>query len=274
MMDRTVLRPDGVWIAVTDLGGDGPTVVLLHGLAGSSRELLPTAHALPGYRVLLVDQRGHGASTRLPDDLSRDAFVGDVVAVIEELVPGRRATLVGQSMGAHTAFLVAAARPDLVEGLVMLEGHVAGNGDPGEAAGLGSYFESWPVPFEDEAAARGFLGDDAIVNAWVADLLQTDDGLVPRFDASVMQRTIEAVHEPRWQEWEALQVPTLAVFAKHGMFSDADKDELVRRRPETERVDLADGSHDAHLDAFDEWTDVLHHWLSRDQTGPLRPSGR
>lgn len=107
VMDRTVLRPDGVWIAVTDLGGDGPTVVLLHGLAGSSRELLPTAHALPGYRVLLVDQRGHGASTRLPDDLSRDAFVGDVVAVIEELVPGRRATLVGQSMGAHTAFLVA-----------------------------------------------------------------------------------------------------------------------------------------------------------------------
>ena len=106
-MDRTVLRPDGVWIAVTDLGGDGPTVVLLHGLAGSSRELLPTAHALPGYRVLLVDQRGHGASTRLPDDLSRDAFVGDVVAVIEELVPGRRATLVGHSMGAHTAFLVA-----------------------------------------------------------------------------------------------------------------------------------------------------------------------
>lgn len=62
-MDRTVLRPDGVWIAVTDLGGDGPTVVLLHGLAGSLRELLPTAHALPGYRVLLVDQRGHGAST-------------------------------------------------------------------------------------------------------------------------------------------------------------------------------------------------------------------
>ena len=48
MINRTVLRPDGVSIAVTDLGGDGPVVVLLHGLAGSSRELLPTAQALPG----------------------------------------------------------------------------------------------------------------------------------------------------------------------------------------------------------------------------------
>uniref|UniRef100_UPI0035AB73DC transposase n=1 Tax=Microbacterium sp. BF1 TaxID=2821146 RepID=UPI0035AB73DC len=42
-------------------------------------------------------------------------------------VPGSRATLVGQSMGAHTAFLAAAARPDLADGLVMLEGHVSGS---------------------------------------------------------------------------------------------------------------------------------------------------
>ena len=267
MTGYTVQRPGGVSITVNDLGGDGPVVVLLHGLAGSSRELLPTAHALRGYRVLLVDQRGHGASTRLPDDVSRDAFVGDVVTAMEELVPGRRATLVGQSMGAHTAFLTAAAHLDLVEGLVMLEGHVAGNSDPSEAAGLGKYFASWPVPFEDEGAAREFLGEDAIVDAWVADLQPTDAGLVPRFDAAVMQRTIEEVHVPRWREWEALRVPTLAVFAKHGMFSDADKDELVRRRPETARIDLSGGSHDAHLDAFDEWIEVLHRWLSRDQVG-------
>ena len=270
MTGCVVQRPGGVSIAVTDLGGDGPVVVLLHGLAGSSRELLRTAQALQDHRVLLVDQRGHGASTRLPDDLSRDAFVGDVVAVIEELVPGRRVTLVGQSMGAHTAFLVAARRPDLVEGLVMLEGHVAGNDDPAEAAGLGRYFASWPVPFEDEAAARDFLGDGVIVDAWVADLQSTDDGLVPRFDAAVMRRTIEAVHEPRWGEWEALRVSTLAIFAKQGMFSDPDKDALIRRRPEAYRVDLMGGSHDAHLDAFDEWIEVLRRWLSRDQANESR----
>lgn len=58
--------PRGVSIAVTDLGGDGPVVVLLHGLAGSSRALLPTANALRGYRVVLVDHTGarreHAAS--------------------------------------------------------------------------------------------------------------------------------------------------------------------------------------------------------------------
>ena len=82
---RELVRP-GATIAYWVSGPEkAPVVVLLHGLAGSSRELLRTARALQDHRVLLVDQRGHGASTRLPDDLSRDAFVGDVVAAIEEL---------------------------------------------------------------------------------------------------------------------------------------------------------------------------------------------
>lgn len=169
-----IVQRDDVSIAVTDLGGDGPPVLLLHGLAGSSRELRPTADALAeSHRVLLVDQRGHGQSTRRPTDLSRAAFVLDMVQVMEELVPGQHCTLVGQSMGAHTAFLVASARPDLVESLVMLEGHVAVSDDPNEAAALGRYFASWPTPFVNEGEARAFLGDNAIVDAWVADFEAT-----------------------------------------------------------------------------------------------------
>lgn len=249
-------------IAVTDLGGDGPTLILLHGLAGSSQEMLPTAAALrDAFRVLLMDQRGHGSSTRRPADLSRAAYVRDVIQVIERYASGEPSILVGQSMGAHTAFLTAAERPDLVARLVMLEGHVAGSEDSSESASLGRYFASWPVPFGDEDAARAFLGSDAIVDAWIADLEVAHDGLRPRFDAEVMERTIEAVHEPRWAEWEALQAPTVAIFAKDGMFSDAAKDELIRRRPSTDRIDLAAGSHDAHLDAFDEWISALRGWL-------------
>jgi pimeloyl-ACP methyl ester carboxylesterase len=74
-------------------------VVILHGLAGSAREFLPTAAALPEFRTVLVDLRGHGSSTRCPHDLSREAFVADVVRVIEEVAAGP-VVLVGQSMAA------------------------------------------------------------------------------------------------------------------------------------------------------------------------------
>ncbi|MET9276028.1 alpha/beta hydrolase [Kribbella sp. NPDC003557] len=257
-----IVRRGDVEIAVTDRGGDGPVVVLLHGLAGSSRELLPTADALTDrFRVLLVDQRGHGRSTRRPGDTSREAFVGDVVAVIEELAPGQRVRLVGQSMGAHTAFLAAAARPDLVDRLVMLEGIAAGDDRPEAARELGAYFDSWPVPFADEAAARSFLGDGPLSVALVNDLERTSGGLRPRFDADVMEATILAVQADRWTEWENLATPTLAVFGGHGMFTAEQKDELIRRRPATRRADIPSASHDAHLDAFGEWIEVLREYL-------------
>ena len=267
-MTKTIaLERDEISLAVTDFGGDGPPLLLLHGLAGSSRELMPTAEALgDAFRVLLLDQRGHGGSTRRPADLSREAYVDDVVHVLDSLVPGQRCVLVGQSMGAHTAFLVAAARPDLVDRLVMLEGHVAGDADPQSAADLGRYFGTWPSTFPDEGEARRFLGTDAIVDSWIADLENTPAGLRPRFDADVMERTIRAVHVPRWEEWARLETPTLAVFAAHGMFTAASKDELLVRRPATRRVDLGGGSHDAHLDAFDEWVTVIRAWLIDDDS--------
>lgn len=237
-------------------------VVLLHGLAGSATELFPTADALVDvFHVVLVDQRGHGQSTRRPEQLSRSAFVDDIVRIITHMSPGSPATLVGQSMGAHTAFLVAAARPDLVERLVMLEGHVAGSDQPDEAAQLGAYFESWPDTFANADDARAFLGESPLSEAWIRDLEPTPEGLRRRFDADVMQRTITAVHEPRWAEWEQLIVSTLAVFAENGMFSAEQKAELIRRRPGTLRADISGASHDVHLDSFDSWMNCLRDFL-------------
>jgi pimeloyl-ACP methyl ester carboxylesterase len=239
--------------------GNGRTVVLLHGLAGSSTELIPTARAMPECRVLLLDQRGHGRSTRRPNDTSRAAFVEDVVALIEH-ESSQPVTLIGQSMGAHTAMLVAAARPDLVDGLVLLEGG-EGSGDPEDHARMVEYFDSWPVPFPTLDEARSFLGDGALERAWVDDLEHRSDGYFPRFDGDVMVRVIDEVAQPRWSEWESVTAPTLVVYAENGLFTEAQKAEFVRRGRSVCRVDIAAASHDAHLDAFDAWIALLRNYL-------------
>jgi len=241
--------------------GSAPTVVVLHGLAGSAREFVPTAEALAddGRRVVLVDLRGHGGSTTRPADTSREASTSDVVAVVEAL-DGEPVDLVGQSLGAHTAMLVAAARPDLVRRLVLLEGD-QGGGTPDEHRALGDFFRSWPVPFADRAAARAFLGEGPLQEAWVADLEDRPDGLWPRFDPDVLQSTIEAVATPRWAEWEAVTAPTLVVHADGGMFAPEAQDEFVRRGSDVTRVELVGASHDAHLDAHDQWVAALRGFL-------------
>nr|WP_324289657.1 alpha/beta hydrolase [Streptomyces sp. H27-G5] len=86
----------------------------------------------PNHRVVAVDQRGHGASERRPREVTRAAYVADVVAVIKQL-DLHRPVLVGQSLGGHTAVLTAATtHPHLVRALVLIK---AGLGSPNGLAG-------------------------------------------------------------------------------------------------------------------------------------------
>jgi pimeloyl-ACP methyl ester carboxylesterase len=234
-------------------------VVILHGLAGSAREFFPTAAALPEFRTVLVDLRGHGGSSRCPPDLSPEAFVADVVRVIEEEAAGP-VVLVGQSMGGHTAMLTAATRPDLVNRLVLLEVD-AGGGDPADLTALGDYFASWPASFTSRDGALDVFGDGALAHAWAADLEPYGDGFRPRFDAAVMAAAAAGLGKTRWTEWESLRIPVLAVYGGKGMFRPHAKDEFVRRGHQVSRVDLPSASHDAHLEAFEEWVHALRSFL-------------
>lgn len=117
--------------------------------------------------TIALDQRGHGTSTRVPPDTSRKAFVADVTAVIEHAVCPQPVTLVGQSMGAHTALLTAAWRPDLVARLVMVEGDVGGGGVVA-ARNVHHALAAWPDLFDSYEQARDFFGGDTERGrAWV-----------------------------------------------------------------------------------------------------------
>lgn len=244
MLDRTR-------IAYRVFEGDAPTVVILHGLAGSSTEFTATAEVLAPRRVILVDLRGHGRSTRVPERLDRAAFVDDVARVIRAEADAP-VDLVGQSMGGHTAMLVAAEHPQLVRRVVLLEVD-EGGGSRADHEAMADYFRSWPVPFADRDAAAAWLGDGPLETAWVADLEQRGDGLYPRFDPDVMLEVISHVAEPRWVEWESVTAPTFVVYADRGMFAEEQKSRFVARGGNVTRVDLSDASHDAHLDAFPQW---------------------
>ena len=122
-----VLGRDGVRLHVLDTGvpagaGPVPCLLLLHGLGGCADEWRGIAAQLAGRaRVVAFDARGHGVSTRRPQDLSGAAHVADAFAVVEEMGLGR-VVLVGQSCGAHTALMTAAAHPEAVACLVLIEG--------------------------------------------------------------------------------------------------------------------------------------------------------
>lgn len=247
-----------VRLEALDFGGDGPGVLLLHGLAGTAREWEDTAAWLSGtHRVVALDQRGHGRSERRPADVSRGAFVTDAVAAVEQLDLAPVA-LIGQSLGGHTAFLVAAERPDLVRGLIVAEASPASE-DAGNAAKLEAALSSWPAQFSSVEAAEAFFGGDTPRGrAWARNL----DGLRPSFDVAVMVRTIAAATEARWEEWRSIEAPTLVVRGAHGDVSEDRAAEMMRSLPCSKVVTLP-GGHDVHLDVPEAWRRTVSDFLLR-----------
>lgn len=108
MSTHRIIAPDGVGLAVHELGA-GPPVLLLHGFMSSARgnwfsPRLVQALAAAGRRVIAPDARGHGESDAptAPEAWPRDIMARDVLALVEALEL-RDYDLVGYSMGARTA---------------------------------------------------------------------------------------------------------------------------------------------------------------------------
>jgi pimeloyl-ACP methyl ester carboxylesterase len=115
---------DGVEIAFLD-EGQGEPIVLVHGFA-SNKEVTwvgpgwVTTLTRAGRRVIALDNRGHGASTKLydPADYHSALMAGDVRALIEHLGL-ERADVMGYSMGARNTAFLALSRPDRVRSAVL-----------------------------------------------------------------------------------------------------------------------------------------------------------
>jgi pimeloyl-ACP methyl ester carboxylesterase len=121
-MAESTIERDGVTLSVSD-SGEGPAVVLLHGLTATRRYVVMGSSALErsGHRVVGYDARGHGRSTPAPDpDAYHYEDLGaDLLAVLDELGI-ERAVLAGASMGAHTLLWVALHAPERVGGLIVI----------------------------------------------------------------------------------------------------------------------------------------------------------
>jgi pimeloyl-ACP methyl ester carboxylesterase len=123
---REVLSPDGEWIATYEWGDlDAPVVMAVHGFASSGllnwqvtgwvRDLLRA-----GFRVIAIDQRGHGDSSKPhdPDKYTMELLVADLLAVMDGYMVND-AAIVGYSLGARVGWHAALELPDRVTRAVL-----------------------------------------------------------------------------------------------------------------------------------------------------------
>lgn len=123
-MNHKRLPRRGGSIAYTDQG-EGPALLLLHGLGDTTRTWRALTPRLldVGYRVLELHLRGCGESDATFQDYKIAAIAGDAIAALED-AGVERVTVVGCSLGGAVAAWMAVERPELVDRLVFLNAFV------------------------------------------------------------------------------------------------------------------------------------------------------
>jgi pimeloyl-ACP methyl ester carboxylesterase len=123
------LSSGGVRLA-GEAGGEGPPIVLLHGLTATRRYVLMGSRLLErtGYRLISFDARGHGQSSPAPEPSAYEYtdMVADLEVVLDQ-AGADRAVLAGSSMGAATAIAFFLAHPERVAALVQITPAYAGH---------------------------------------------------------------------------------------------------------------------------------------------------
>ena len=243
--DHGYVEHDGarIWYASY---GSGPPVILLHGGLGHSGNWGYQVPALvrSGYRVVVLDSRGHGRSTRDARPFTYAQLASDVAAVMDTLQLAK-VGLVGWSDGACTALLLAANAPSRVAGVFFF----ACNMDP---SGVKSMTELPPVVARClRRHAQDYAHLSATPDQWEAFVAAV----------SLMQQT-----QPNYaaNDLAEIHVPVAIVQSEHDEFIRREHAEyLARSIPHAEFVLLHGVSHFAPLQRPEQFNHAMLAFLDQ-----------
>jgi len=213
---------------------DAPDLVLLHGFTGHARTWDAFAEAMTDrYRVLALDQRGHGESAwASAEAYGVDEMRADLAAFVAALGLDRF-TLLGLSMGGNVAIHFAGGRPAELAALVIVD--IAPEVEPAGAGRIQASVRTTDV-FEsrDEAFAAARAADSTPPEAHHRhriehNLMRTEDGRWTwRYDRALRAPGAVRVRDPEagWRAVANIAVPTLLI---RGEISDLVSPEIAER---------------------------------------------
>jgi pimeloyl-ACP methyl ester carboxylesterase len=251
-----------------------PELVLLHGGAQNAHTWDTVAMALD-IPLVAVDLPGHGHSDGADPALgaiSAEGNATDVAKVIEALVPDAE-VVVGMSLGGMTAIALAAARPDLVKKMVLVD--VTPGVDATKSKAITDFVRG-PATFPnyDELLARTIehnptRTESSLRRGILHNAEQQDDGSwVWRYRRSDGTGLVtEGEGHPQFGAlWDALEASSEPVLLVRGMLSqsvvdDADVVELMRRRPDAQVIEVPNAGHSVQGDTPLELAEMIRDFL-------------
>jgi esterase len=250
-------------------------LVFLHGVMGFSANWRRIAKAFEAdHTILVYDQRGHGRSFQPPVGYGPEDYASDLNDILGEL-GWEKIRLVGHSMGGRAALHFTAQNPTRVTQLVMED---IGPSMYREGSSLVlDLIDSVPVPFESKKAAREWFDTrfmeifaknskrKMLAEYLYANLMENDrKEAVWRFFEPGIRESVEAGRATeRWDEVEALAVPTLVVRGERSKDLPREiYEKMLTANPLVRGVEILESGHWVHSDQPDLFTEALRRFFA------------
>lgn len=264
MSHRRIIHAEPAPRIAIECGGQGPVVVLLHGIGGNRRAWYAQLDALvPEFTAAAWDARGYGDSED-GDALEFADFARDLGRVLDALGAGR-AHLVGSSMGGRIALDFYARAPERVATLTLADTS-AGSPRVASAQEIEKFLALRKKPLLEGRTPRDIApevaatligpGTDAAAHARVIEILA-------ELHTAAYLKTLDAVTRyTAFPPFEAVRVPTLVIVGEHDRVATPQyAREMAARIPGARFAIVAGGSHVSNMDRPAEFNAVLLEFL-------------
>ena len=252
-MQRFSFLHDGLVLSYLDSGGNGDVVIALHSHWMEGLTFAPLAAALaPQWRVIALDQRGHGHSSHTQVH-TREAYLGDIAALYAHLGIDN-AVLLGNSLGGVNAYQFAARHAQRVRALVIEDMDVVVSDDIASSL-------AWAGEFPTKEALEARIGPR--LSPYLEESFrQTPSGAWQlAFDPAEMVISQQHLNGDHWADWLASRCPALLIRGRDSKVTTAEAlEQMAARRPHTRLVTL-EGSHVLHVDNPTGFVDTLKAFL-------------
>jgi pimeloyl-ACP methyl ester carboxylesterase len=261
---------NGLGFHFLDWGTAGrPSLLLLHGGAQTAHSWDEVAPDLArDHHVLALDQRGHGDSDWAPDGrYRRENFVADVRAFLDD----RRwpaATIMALSLGGLNAIAFAAAHPDRVRALVVVD--VTPTINPAGSKAITAQLAHREFASFEEAVARAQAFNPLRTSANIRERLrhalrETPEGVwMYKFDTRIGSGGLESDFERLWQQVREIRCPTLLIRgAQSAILSREAAARFVRELPGSQLVEVAGAGHSVMGDNPSGFVAAVRPFLTR-----------
>jgi len=268
------VQTEAIRVHYTRTGGNRTPLILLHGITDNGLCWTRVAKALEhDYNIIMPDARGHGLSDGPEKGFSIELLAADVAALIRSLQLEHPFVL-GHSMGAATASILAVRYPDLVRAILLEDPpwrDTAPGQDEKQAQGQSSWLQ-WLVPL------RAMSREQRIALArreyqWAEEELEPWAESKEQFNLAVVQRNVDsALRIGSWREVVTqLRCPFLLITGdpeKGAIVTAEVAQEVTRLAAQGGVVHIPGAGHNIRRDQYEAFMAAITHFL-REHEGDL-----